>query len=70
MSEDGKKEQKCPPTIEPCKKYACAIQKCLESNNYNQDKCEYAIEAMRKCCANLTTYSYICEGMVKSDRKQ
>ena len=64
---DGKEEQEEPkkPIKEPCQKYACAIQTCLKAKNYDQDKCQDAIEAMMKCCANLTTYSYICQGFNK-----
>ena len=47
---------------EPCQKFACAIQKCLAANNYDEDKCKDAKEAMKKCCSKLTTFSYICQG--------
>jgi hypothetical protein len=52
---------------EPCKKYACAIQDCLNKNKFNQEKCEDAIEAMRECCRNLKTYSFICQGMIDKE---
>lgn len=55
------------PTKEPCKKYACAIQDCLRQNNYQESKCLEAIEAMKKCCRGLTTYSFICEGMLEKN---
>ena len=51
------------PKVEPCQKFACAIQTCLKANNYQEDKCKEAIEAMKKCCSELKTYSYICQGM-------
>lgn len=51
------------PKKEPCQKFACAIQDCLKANNYDEKKCEDAIQAMKKCCDELKTYSFICEGM-------
>ena len=50
------------PDKEPCQRFACAIQTCLKSNNYDETKCQKAIEDMKKCCDKLTTYSYICQG--------
>lgn len=34
----------------PCQKEACAIQKCLQEHNYQEDRCQQVIEAMKKCC--------------------
>lgn len=64
MAEERKSE-KTPekPKKEPCQKQACAIQSCLKANNYQEEKCLEAIEAMKNCCAKLTTYSFICQGM-------
>ena len=53
------------PIKEPCQKYACAIQSCLKAKNYDADKCQDVIEAMKSCCAKITTYSYICQGFNK-----
>ena len=55
---------------EPCQKYACAIQGCLKSNNYDEKKCEAAILAMIKCCDNLTSYSSICKGMTSNSNSK
>ncbi|KAL1931817.1 hypothetical protein VTP01DRAFT_9961 [Rhizomucor pusillus] len=41
-----------PPTP-PCQKEACAIQDCLGKNNYQESKCEQAIQALRQCCEQL-----------------
>lgn len=65
FSRGKEEEEQKKPDKEPCQKYACAIQSCLKANNYNESKCEEAIEAMRKCCAKLTTYSFICQGMIQ-----
>lgn len=35
---------------EPCKPEACAIQNCLESNNYNESKCTKVIDNLYLCC--------------------
>lgn len=32
-----------------CHSYACAIQTCLKRHNYNEKKCEKAIEDWRRC---------------------
>ena len=59
---DKIEELKKKPDKEPCQRFACAIQTCLKSNNYDETKCQKAIEDMKKCCDKLTTYSYICQG--------
>ncbi|KAI1175416.1 hypothetical protein F4777DRAFT_550698 [Nemania sp. FL0916] len=35
----------------PCHPRACAIQNCLEKNNFNQTKCEHLVDALYECCA-------------------
>ena len=52
-------------TKDPCKKYACLIQKCLKSNNYNEDYCIDAIENMKKCCIKWNYDSDVCDGFLK-----
>ncbi|XP_069841833.1 cx9C motif-containing protein 4 [Dendropsophus ebraccatus] len=49
-----------PQRKDPCQKAACAIQKCLQLNNYMEKKCEQEIEAMRLCCSKLRTQESIC----------
>jgi hypothetical protein len=34
----------------PCLKFACAIQKCLELNAYEQSKCLDEIAELKLCC--------------------
>lgn len=31
-------------------------------NNFQDDKCEYYVELLRKCCSTLSTPSVSCEG--------
>ena len=53
------------PEKEPCQRFACAIQVCLKNNNFDDNKCQAAIEDMRKCCEKLekqNIYSFICQG--------
>uniref|UniRef100_UPI00358F84B7 cx9C motif-containing protein 4 isoform X4 n=1 Tax=Myxine glutinosa TaxID=7769 RepID=UPI00358F84B7 len=47
---------------DPCKKQACAIQKCLQENNFQQDRCGRAINEMIRCCAKLSQPSICCSG--------
>lgn len=35
------------------KKKACAIQDCLEKNDYQESKCSKQLEALHKCCKEL-----------------
>jgi hypothetical protein len=32
---------------------ACAIQTCLSRTSYNEQKCQYAIDALYRCCASF-----------------
>ncbi|XP_068104199.1 cx9C motif-containing protein 4 [Hyperolius riggenbachi] len=45
---------------DPCQKAACAIQKCLQANNYKDWKCEPELQAMRICCSKLATQESVC----------
>lgn len=49
---------------DPCKRFACDIQKCLVENNYQEVRCERVFEAMRKCCIKYkpSSSSLVCEG--------
>lgn len=37
---------------DPCKPEACAIQDCLQQNNYNEAKCTKIIDNLYLCCKN------------------
>ncbi|XP_051797535.1 cx9C motif-containing protein 4-like isoform X2 [Acanthochromis polyacanthus] len=43
------------PQKDPCQQQACAIQKCLQANKYNESMCEDVIRKMRRCCQAQTT---------------
>ena len=45
---------------EPCKKYACLIQRCLEVNNYDAKSCSDSIDALRRCCEGIRHNSTHC----------
>ncbi|KAM3581694.1 Cx9C motif-containing protein 4, mitochondrial [Umbelopsis sp. WA50703] len=36
-----------------CLKEACAIQSCLEKNQYQEKKCQEVINRLRECCEKL-----------------
>ncbi|KAL0478249.1 CMC4 [Acrasis kona] len=38
---------------DPCHKYACPIQTCLERNNYNQEKCKAEVTKYNDCVKKL-----------------
>ncbi|XP_011497300.1 PREDICTED: cx9C motif-containing protein 4 [Ceratosolen solmsi marchali] len=50
-------------TNDPCKKYACKLQKCLQDNVYQPAKCESVIEELRKCCIKSNPDSSVCSGI-------
>ncbi|XP_044283130.1 cx9C motif-containing protein 4 [Varanus komodoensis] len=55
---------------DPCKKYACQIQKCLQANNYLESKCEAIFQEMRRCCARYPKgRSTSCSGF-QSEKKE
>jgi hypothetical protein len=34
---------------DPCHKYACDIQTCLQNNNYSQEKCTHIVQIYNDC---------------------
>ncbi|KAH8552834.1 mature-T-cell-proliferation protein [Umbelopsis sp. PMI_123] len=36
-----------------CMKEACAIQACLEKNQYQEKRCQDVIDKLRACCEKL-----------------
>ncbi|CAK3961844.1 DUF1903-domain-containing [Lecanosticta acicola] len=42
--EDGLKSEP------PCHPQACAIQDCIQKNNYKEEKCQKQIDALYACC--------------------
>ncbi|XP_077139561.1 cx9C motif-containing protein 4 [Ranitomeya variabilis] len=49
-----------PKRKDPCQKAACAIQQCLQLNNYKEHCCQQEIEAMRICCSKLLPRGSVC----------
>ncbi|KAH6613973.1 hypothetical protein C7974DRAFT_321466 [Boeremia exigua] len=34
----------------PCHSRACAIQNCIQKNNFNEEKCRKEVDALYACC--------------------
>ncbi|EME49552.1 hypothetical protein DOTSEDRAFT_68361 [Dothistroma septosporum NZE10] len=34
----------------PCHPQACAIQSCIQKNNYTEERCQAQIDALYACC--------------------
>ena len=47
-----------------CKKEACVIQTCLSRNAYNMQRCQWAVDALQRCCEEYHGISVHC-AMVK-----
>ncbi|XP_075987546.1 cx9C motif-containing protein 4 [Anticarsia gemmatalis] len=47
---------------DPCKKFACELQRCLVEKNYQEVRCKEVFEAMRQCCLKHKPISLVCEG--------
>ena len=54
-----------PKGADPCQKQACAIQTCLDANNYQESQCEDVLQAMIKCCIKWEERSICCSGFTK-----
>ncbi|XP_046751737.1 cx9C motif-containing protein 4 [Diprion similis] len=50
-------------TKDPCKQFACKLQKCLKENVYQPARCEEVIEELRQCCIKHSTKSLVCDGI-------
>jgi len=48
---------------DPCKKFACRIQSCLEKNKFQENKCLEELEDMRQCCLKWYKESLCCSGI-------
>ncbi|XP_024086014.1 cx9C motif-containing protein 4 isoform X2 [Cimex lectularius] len=60
---------------DPCKAYACKIQKCLHENKFQENKCQEFIEYLRECCVIWKDQSISCSGIdiskaVKNETKK
>ncbi|XP_018432460.1 PREDICTED: cx9C motif-containing protein 4 [Nanorana parkeri] len=45
---------------DPCQKAACAIQKCLQENNYKESLCQPELQEMRICCSRILPQKSAC----------
>lgn len=54
---------------DPCQKQACAIQKCLQEHNYQEEACVKFIEEMHKCCDKWKDMSGCCSGFLKESKR-
>ena len=49
---------------DPCQKYACEVQVCLQRNNYQENKCQETIKNLVKCCQLWGEESFkVCSGI-------
>ncbi|RZF40382.1 hypothetical protein LSTR_LSTR008812 [Laodelphax striatellus] len=51
------------PYKDPCKKFACEIQRCLKENDFQESRCLHCIENLRKCCVTWKPHSISCSGI-------
>lgn len=61
------------PKPDPCKKFACAIQKCLSENDFQELRCTKQIDNLRECCKKYYKISLVCSGMkpkAKAEKNQ
>ncbi|XP_055382254.1 cx9C motif-containing protein 4 [Condylostylus longicornis] len=49
---------------DPCKKFACRIQSCLEKHKYQESRCLEELEDMRQCCLKWHKESLCCSGII------
>ena len=52
------------PKPDPCQRYACRIQDCLQKNNYQESKCVKFIRDLEECCKKFAGKSpTVCQGI-------
>ncbi|WFD03207.1 hypothetical protein MOBT1_001896 [Malassezia obtusa] len=42
-----------PDKEEPCKRLACAIQTCIQRNQFQQERCNSVVRDLHRCCADF-----------------
>ncbi|KFM81909.1 hypothetical protein X975_04104, partial [Stegodyphus mimosarum] len=52
---------------DPCLKYACELQKCLKTHNYNEEMCSTVMKALLDCCQIWKTEAKCCLGFIKTN---
>ena len=50
---------------DPCLKFACRLQTCLDRKGYDDQKCLKEIGDIRECCESYWRDSIVCEGFLK-----
>ncbi|CAO3610837.1 unnamed protein product [Cunninghamella echinulata] len=67
QSTDNKKSSSIPP----CQQFACQLQDCLQRNNYQEEKCQTSIKALKECCEQLNEggSSPCCPSKKNSNKK-
>jgi len=50
---------------DPCQRYACKLQDCLEANNYQESRCGHVIQEILTCCSRHRELSVVCSGFLK-----
>lgn len=71
MSNENDVENDSNISVDPCKKFACEWQTCLERFSYREEKCADVIERLRKCCletygSRLRPISPTCSGFIRN----
>ena len=53
---------------DPCQKFACELQVCLQKHQYQESKCQDAIKRLVKCCSIWKEESFkVCSGIEYED---
>ncbi len=71
MNETNRNEKK-----DPCLKFACKLQYCLQNSGYVEEKCSSIVNELIKCCQenyssfhndnlNVKEVSATCSGFIK-----
>jgi len=59
-----------PKLRDPCKKFACEIQHCLQAHQYRESSCQSQLDQMIQCCTRWIGKSVSCSGFVKQVEKE
>lgn len=54
---------------DPCLKYACELQKCLQANDYKEELCTKIMEDMLTCCEKWKEKAECCLGFLNGKDK-
>uniref|UniRef100_A0A8D8ZIA9 Uncharacterized protein n=1 Tax=Cacopsylla melanoneura TaxID=428564 RepID=A0A8D8ZIA9_9HEMI len=48
---------------DPCKKHVCDLQKCLNVQNFQEERCKHCFSHLGFCCQKFGDKSFVCSGM-------